>query len=202
MSNKQIENLIESYELSINLIKKEVSRLRKLLTPVLQFKIKDHEINYKLLSKGLTNSKKPSKNVEKVEASSNLDKIGRAGEIAFQNYLHEILDLKFCSINWVNKVYETKKPYDFEVTIGDKIFYIDVKTTRGSQTTPFYLSGPELKFAKSKKEYYLVARLSQFDELNRYKADSFNVRMIETSKLDGLLKKFSKDPNYVPRKIK
>lgn len=180
MSNKSIEKLIEGLELSCKLIRTEISRLKKTLIPkpkVLS-KLEGFDKNYNILMKGVPQSKKPSKVTPKIEANQSLEKLGREGEIAFQNYLHEILDPKYCSIKWMNQGYESKKPYDFEVTICGVIFYIDVKTTRGSQSTKYFISPQELKFVKEKLDNYMVARLSQFDDLRRYKADSFNVKMI------------------------
>lgn len=199
MSKRETERLIESFELSIKFMRTEIQRLKKTLVSKIVSKGKDFDANYRLLKIGLTSSRKPNKQCDKIPVNLNWEQLGRAGEIAYQNYLHEILDLNHCQIKWLNQGVESRKPYDFEVTICGEVFYIDVKTTRGNQGVAFYLSEAEIKFAKTVKNNYFVARLSQFDEYKRYKADSFNVKMIDLPKALDLLNGFKKDPNYQKR---
>jgi hypothetical protein len=148
--------------------------------PIIKSKDPEFEKNLKLLRIGVTALKKPNKLVPKVPADLTLEQLGRQGEIAFWNYLHEILDTKVCSINWVNKMNETRKPFDFIITICGVEIYIDVKCTRSNFKQQLFLSSQERLFAASNSDRYFVARLYQFDSKadKRYKADSFNVKLL------------------------
>lgn len=148
------------------------------------------EKNLKLLRLGLTNSKRKNKDVPDVAANLTLEQLGREGEIAFWNYLNEILDMEVCTITWMNKVSESRKPFDFIVYICEVPIYVDVKCTRGNFHSEVYMSSYELDFAKRNSSNYFIARLYQWGNSKidkKYKADSFNVKLLTC---DQVIKQF------------
>lgn len=193
-----LKSKLEGIEYSISLLTKEALRLKSLISKSIKSKPSittskslDKNIdnkNLRLLKSGISDKKMPNKICEKIGPNLPLDVLGRHGEIAYQNYLHEILDKSRCKIKWMNQGYESKKPYDFELTLGDHVYFIDVKATRGKFESEFYLSEREIEFAKKNRSNYFVARLSQFDNLGRYKADSFNVTLLTLSQALELIK--------------
>jgi len=55
--------------------------------------------------------------------------------------------------------------YDIEsYTTEGALKYIEVKTTRGSADTPFYLKNHELAFARRHQERYYLYRVYEYDE--------------------------------------
>lgn len=183
MSKSHIELKIEGLELACKAIRDQIRKLKVSILPKTREVEKDKE--YLKLLRGIPSSLKANKVCHQIETGLPIEQLGRAGEIAFQNYLHEILDSSQCEIRWLNQGYESKKPYDFIVKIQTETFYIDVKTTRSDTKHKFFMSDQEIKFARNNKQNYFVARLSQYDNLRRYKADSFNVKMLN---LDQALK--------------
>ncbi len=167
---------------SINILEKEKEKINKkilkLTTCDKELYQSKYNLNYKKFSKGIPQSKKPSKVLPQIGNNLDIEQIGRLGEESYFQYLKDILDLDFCEVEWINEKEETGKSFDFLVKIGRATFYVDVKTTRGRQNAKMYLSRPELNFAKKRKPNYFVARLSYWDDLKRFKANNFNVKML------------------------
>lgn len=195
MSLSQLRAELLGMDLAINTLKAKrnsiISQIKLKEKPKPKAPLKNEnpkfEKNLKLLRLGVTNKKKPNKEYELVSTDLNLEQLGRAGEVAFWNYLHEILDMEVCSINWVNKMTESRKPYDFVVTICGVEIYVDVKCTRGRDSQAIFMSSYERAFALDNSERYFVARLYQWQDAkkdNKYKADSFNVKMFTFEQAD------------------
>lgn len=178
-------------EYTISLLKKEKKALEKKLEAFLpdrELYQKRYEENYDKFTKGVSLKELPNKELEGLGNSLTIDEIGRLGEQSYYEYLIEILDLDFCEVTWMNEKIESNKSFDFLVKIGKATFYVDVKTTRGNQDNKLYLSKSEIRFAKFRKPNYFVARLSMWDELNRYRAGHFNVKMLHIDKALELTK--------------
>lgn len=172
-----IQTLTTKRNSLISLIKQKEKPQGKVI-----FKCSDprFEKNLKLLRLGISTLKKPNKSVPKVPADLTLEQLGREGEVAFWNYLHEVLDKEVCKINWVNKMTESRKPYDFIINICGNDIFVDVKCTRSKFNQELYLSSAERIFASDNSDRYFVARLYQWnsDSDKKYKADSFNVKLL------------------------
>lgn len=83
---------------------------------------------------------------------SNKEKIGKLGESLF----HDMLIMEFGAENVVWESNNNKfSPYDFEVEINGTKRFFEVKTTTKSSKS-FFISGNELAFRKSVKNYSLV----------------------------------------------
>jgi hypothetical protein len=176
------KELLERIEELENTLLKGFANIRKLMT-------KEEDLVDRInLLHGVSNSIKKNKPYEKIPANLKISQLGRLGEIAFQDYLHEILS-DGAVIKWMNQGYESSKPYDFIVTIGNETYFIDVKTTRGEFESDLYLTKHELKFALEHPETYYIARLSQYENSNgNYKAGSFNVKILTFKEAIDLLK--------------
>lgn len=177
---------------SIIILEKEKSKLENKLIKLSSDDKKSYEdkysINYRKLTKGIPQSKKPNPEIGSIPNNLTYSEVGKLGEESYYKYLKEILDKDFCSIEWINEKEESKKPFDFTVKLGKATFYIDVKTTRGRKNNKIYLSPQELRFAKARKPNYLVARLSHWDDLRRFKAGHFNVTVMNLKEAMKLTK--------------
>lgn len=167
---------------SIKLLERERSKLEKKLSALTsdekQIYLDKYDTNYRKFTKGIPQSKKPNEAKGVINNNLTIEDIGRLGEESYFNYLNEILDKDFCEVTWMNQEEESNKSFDFLVKIGRATFYVDVKTTRGRVKTKLYISSPEVRFAKSRKPNYFVARLSYWDEMRRFRAGDFNVTML------------------------
>lgn len=80
-------------------------------------------------------------------------KIGRAGEILVNRYLHLLkIAGKIKDFNWVNEESESYFPYDVEIlSNNNETFFLDVKSTTGLFTADFHFSDKELDFLSDLK---------------------------------------------------
>lgn len=133
-------------------------------------------------NKKKSTSKKQGKR-DYIKQTINNYEIGEAGERIVYEYelkkLTEALkkgkikDLKD-KIEWVSRT-DDSLGYDirsYDVDKGTDIF-IEVKTTTGSGTTPFYMSENELKKSSELKEQYLLYRLYKMDRHKPLNVDFF-----------------------------
>ncbi|MBU2445684.1 MAG: DUF3883 domain-containing protein [Bacteroidetes bacterium] len=95
--------------------------------------------------------------------------LGRAGELLVMNYECEILvsggrkDLAQKIIH-VSELEGDGAGYDIKsFQLDGKTKYIEVKTTRGSANTPFFITWTELEFSKQNYDDYYLYRVFDFD---------------------------------------
>ena len=151
---------------------------------ILQLK---EEININRLLFGvLKDFTSPMESVSVMNYNRNM--VGKAGEDRFYEYLKLILDPTVCEILWMNKLHESGQPYDFIIKIGLKVFYVDVKATKGNYLNDVYMSKREVKFSESIPNYY-IARLYEWEtDKGKLKAGNFNVRLSNFEGLVSVLK--------------
>lgn len=95
-------------------------------------------------------------------------KLGKAGEqLVFQsefNRLNQVLPKRAADIKWVSQDEGDGHGYDIRSfdTKGDEMF-IEVKTTRGAVTTPFFLSRNERRVAEERNDAYRIFRVFEYD---------------------------------------
>lgn len=118
----------------------------------------------------------------------NNEQLGKRAELAFNEFLQEhIHDRKWfaydvnyiespsiCTIEWLNSNNESFNPYDFCIKLNSIYYYIDVKSTRKSEDTIFYLSINELLKIIETPKNYIIARLSLIEEENEYRGVLIN----------------------------
>jgi len=108
------------------------------------------------------------------------EELGKRAEIAFSLYLNnnftgshwrENSNSEFRSyleVNWNNKENESYLPYDFLINLNTEKYYIDVKATRKTEESVFYVSINELvQILKDPKIYY-IARFTLIEENQIY----------------------------------
>jgi len=97
-------------------------------------------------------------------------RLGRAGELLVLNYERDRLRRMGCEelarqVRHISDIEGDGAGFDiqsFEASGASK--YIEVKTTKGSAETPFYLSSNELAFAKSKGSRFCIYRVYEYSE--------------------------------------
>lgn len=121
------------------------------------------------------------------QESSNRD-LGLKGELLVLNYeKRKFFDQGFPEI--AEKIQHTSVEegdgagYDIRSQLSNKeTIFIEVKTTKGSKTTPFYMSSNEVAFANSHKESYKIYRVYDYN----YKTNSGKFFVIEADAVSRL----------------
>lgn len=178
-----IRDSIKSLDYSIRVLEKEKSKLEKKLLEEASDSSEDYltkfEYNYDRFMKGVPDSVMKNSEKNTIHNTYSNIELGRLGEEEFNTYIRTILDMEFCEVTWMNEEEESNKPFDFMIKIGRATFYIDVKTTRGKWKTKLNITKSEMKFARSRKPNYFVARLSHWDTKKKFRAGDFNVTILD-----------------------
>ncbi|MGL5520156.1 MAG: DUF3883 domain-containing protein [Metamycoplasmataceae bacterium] len=110
-----------------------------------------------------------------------LEEIGNCGEQLVYNNLIKHYGQE--NVKWVSQMNKYEN-HDFEITIENKIKYIEVKSTTNSNLNRFYMSRQEYEFYKEYKEDYLlyfVSNIKMFDTNNIY---SPNLIILSSPKIE------------------
>ncbi|MGL5520097.1 MAG: DUF3883 domain-containing protein [Metamycoplasmataceae bacterium] len=122
-----------------------------------------------------------SQNNEKAIDKELLENIGLCGEQLVYKNLIEHYGKE--NVKWVSQMNKYEN-HDFEITIENKIKYIEVKSTTNSNLNRFYMSRQEYEFYKEYKEDYLlyfVSNIKMFDTNNIY---SPNLIILSSPKIE------------------
>jgi hypothetical protein len=106
-----------------------------------------------------------------------VNEIGVSGESLYNHYLKSILDTGLTDIDWVNRFEESGKPYDFKISIGSDLYYVDVKCTKGKFGNVIYMSKREYLFALDTPNYYIARLYEMESDKGKLKAGDFNVSL-------------------------
>lgn len=139
------------------------------------------EIPKKSAEKGVTKKKQGKR--EYIKAAINEFEIGEAGErIVYNHEKQKLIDAYNAGIiadlndklEWVSR-YDDSLGYDIRSYDVDKKkeMYIEVKTTTGSATTPFYMSENEVVQSKKLGEKYYLYRLYKMDRCKPENVDYY-----------------------------
>jgi hypothetical protein len=119
-------------------------------------------------SKRKSFSKRAKPDYSGQEASNR--ELGLAGELLVLSYERQIL-LNLEKPELSNRVQHTSVEegdgagYDIKsFDIDNNTLFVEVKTTKGSKSTPFYMSSNELEFAKQHKDSYRLYRVYNYNE--------------------------------------
>ncbi|MGL5521897.1 MAG: DUF3883 domain-containing protein [Metamycoplasmataceae bacterium] len=137
-----------------------------------------------------------SQNNEKAINKDLLENIGLCGEQLVYKNLIEHYGKE--NVKWVSQMNKYEN-HDFEITIENKIKYIEVKSTTNSNLNRFYMSRQEYEFYKEYKEDYLlyfVSNIKMFDTNNIY---SPNLIILNSPKIEINLNEtgFNYDENKI-----
>lgn len=144
-------------------------------------KVKIKESKGVLVSKKIKNTskRKSKKKTDFFEKSINDKKIGDLGEkiifASIQNYLKE----KFGISDSVIHVSEIDDSAGYDIKLKDKegkSIYIEVKTTSGPKSTPFYVSENELETSEKYKERYLIVRLYNVNKNSNFEFEYYVIK--------------------------
>ncbi len=118
------------------------------------------------------------------------EELGLRGEVAYNLYLNKFINddkwkknsseelTGWCNIIWNNKESESFMPYDFSITLNDDEFFVDVKTTRKSEDSIFYITINELEKILANPSKYIIARLTYIEEKITYNGIAINEEFI------------------------
>lgn len=144
-------------------------------------KVKIKESKGVLVSKKIKNTskRKSKKKTDFFEKSINDKKIGDLGEkiifSSIQNYLKEKFGISDSAIH----VSEIDDSAGYDIKLKDKegkSIYIEVKTTSGPKSTPFYVSENELETSEKYKERYLIVRLYNVNKNSNFEFEYYVIK--------------------------
>ncbi len=90
-----------------------------------------------------------------------INQIGRWGEIWVNEMLKKksVQEKNHIQIEWVNETGESGLPFDFKVVQGDRVDFIEVKSTVRANQESFPISYNELMFAQDNPDNFYIYRL-------------------------------------------
>jgi len=171
----------EGFELG--LLENNIKNIELILVPVPSIKPRHKQKTFK-----------PHKNIDFIEKEQKNKRLGLLGELFVIKIEKDFLISKGRNdlaekIQHISKDVGDGLGYDImSYTLNGDVKYIEVKTTRGEITRPFYITLNEIEFSKKEKDNYYLFRLFDFDtEFNKGKYYQIKGELTQSLYLDAIL---------------